>query len=443
MNNQLELRITAPNVLKFTFSSIIMMVIMSLYTVVDGTFVSRLIGTDAFSAVNIIYPLLSLTVGIGAMFGSGLTALVSIKLGAGRKKEACENLTFIVLFAIAFGFVLAVLSFLFIDPIIYALGSNEQIYPYCRDYVLPLLLFFPANILQLQFQSLYVADGKPQIGLGVTIIGGLTNIILDYVFIAVLDMGIAGAAWGTGLGYSIPAVYGLCYFAFNKKGNLYFVKPKSDFKVLVKAAVNGSSEMVSNLSTSVTTLLFNVIMMRLLGQNGVAAISILLYLDFVMVAVSLGYSMGTAPLFSFNYGRGNEENLKKLFRISLKFCAVFGISVTAGSILLARPLTAIFTSPGTEVYELAVAGLKIYAFNYLFKGFNLFSSAMFTAFGDGRVSAILSFLRTLVFLTTTLLGLSVLLGVTGVWIASPAAELMAFALSIYYVWKSRKTYGYV
>lgn len=443
MNNQLELRITAPNVLKFTFSSIIMMVIMSLYTVVDGTFVSRLIGTDAFSAVNIIYPLLSLTVGIGAMFGSGLTALVSIKLGAGRKKEACENLTFIVLFAIAFGFVLAVLSFLFIDPIIYALGSNEQIYPYCRDYVLPLLLFFPANILQLQFQSLYVADGKPQIGLGVTIIGGLTNIILDYVFIAVLDMGIAGAAWGTGLGYSIPAVYGLCYFAFNKKGNLYFVKPKSDFKVLVKAAVNGSSEMVSNLSTSVTTLLFNVIMMRLLGQNGVAAISILLYLDFVMVAVSLGYSMGTAPLFSFNYGRGNEENLKKLFRISLKFCAVFGISVTTGSILLARPLTAIFTSPGTEVYELAVAGLKIYAFNYLFKGFNLFSSAMFTAFGDGRVSAILSFLRTLVFLTTTLLGLSVLLGVTGVWIASPAAELMAFALSIYYVWKSRKTYGYV
>lgn len=443
MNNQLELRITAPNVLKFTFSSIIMMVIMSLYTVVDGTFVSRLIGTDAFSAVNIIYPLLSLTVGIGAMFGSGLTALVSIKLGAGRKKEACENLTFIVLFAIAFGFVLAVLSFLFIDPIIYALGSNEQIYPYCRDYVLPLLLFFPANILQLQFQSLYVADGKPQIGLGVTIIGGLTNIILDYIFIAVLDMGIAGAAWGTGLGYSIPAVYGLCYFAFNKKGNLYFVKPKSDFKVLVKAAVNGSSEMVSNLSTSVTTLLFNVIMMRLLGQNGVAAISILLYLDFVMVAVSLGYSMGTAPLFSFNYGRGNEENLKKLFSISLKFCAVFGIAVTAGSILLARPLTAIFTSPGTEVYELAVTGLKIYAFNYLFKGFSLFSSAMFTAFGDGRVSAILSFLRTLVFLTATLLGLSALFGVTGVWFASPVAELMAFALSIFYIWKSRKVYGYV
>lgn len=443
MNNQLELRITAPNVLKFTFSSIIMMVIMSLYTVVDGTFVSRLIGTDAFSAVNIIYPLLSLTVGIGAMFGSGLTALVSIKLGAGRKKEACENLTFIVLFAIAFGFVLAVLSFLLIDPIIYALGSNEQIYPYCREYVLPLLLFFPANILQLQFQSLYVADGKPQIGLGVTIIGGLTNIILDYVFIAVLDMGIAGAAWGTGLGYSIPAIYGLCYFAFNKKGNLYFVKPKADFRVLVKAAVNGSSEMVSNLSTSVTTLLFNVIMMRLLGQNGVAAISILLYLDFVMVAVSLGYSMGTAPLFSFNYGRGNEENLKKLFSISLKFCAVFGIAVTAGSILLARPLTAIFTSPGTEVYELAVTGLKIYAFNYLFKGFSLFSSAMFTAFGDGRVSAILSFLRTLVFLTATLLGLSALFGVTGVWFASPVAELMAFALSIFYIWKSRKTYGYV
>lgn len=442
MNNALEQRISAPFVLKFTFSSIIMMVIMSLYTVVDGTFVSRLVGTDAFSAVNIIYPLQSLTIGLGAMFGSGLTALVSIKLGAGRKKEACENLTFIVLFAMLLGFVISILSYIFLDPIIYALGSNEAIYPYCRDYALPLLFFFPASILQLQFQSLYVADGKPHIGLIVTIIGGLTNVLLDYVFIAVLHMGIAGAALGTGLGYSIPAVYGLYYFAFNKKGNLVFVKPKSDFRALLSAAANGSSEMVSNLSTSVTTLLFNVIMMRLLGQNGVAAIGILLYLDFVLTAVSFGYSMGTAPLFSFNYGRGNEENLKKLFRISIGFSLLFGMAVTAGTVLLSHPLAGIFTPAGTDVYELAAAGLKIYAFNYLFKGLSVFSSAMFTAFGDGRVSAILSFMRTFVFLTATLLGLSALFGVTGVWYSSPAAELMAFALSTFYIWKLRKKYRY-
>ena len=295
----LERKITVPSILKFALPSMVMMVVMSLYTVVDGMFVSRLVGTDAFSAVNIVYPLLSFVIALGTMFGTGITAIVSRKLGEGKQQEACENVTFITLFAVGLGIVITVLSFVFLEKIIYMLGANEDIYAYCYAYAFPLLFFQPANILQLEFQSLFVANGKPHIGLTVTVAGGLANVILDYVFIGVLNMGIAGAAVATGIGYCIPAFFSVFYFTFNRKAELHFVKPKMDWKVLLNSMTNGSSEMVSNLSGSITTFLFNIIMMRLVGNEGVAAISILLYLDFVLIAISLGYSMGVAPLFSF------------------------------------------------------------------------------------------------------------------------------------------------
>lgn len=442
MSNRLDQNITAASVLKFTLPSIVMMVVMSLYTVVDGTFVSRLVGTDAFSAVNIVYPLLSVTIGLGTMFGTGMTAIVSRKLGEGKRKEANQILSFITLSAILLGVVLSGVCLVFLEDIIYLMGANEAIYGECYAYLFPLVFFFVPNILQLMFQSLYVADGKPHIGLVTTILGGLTNVVLDYVFIAWFHMGIAGAAVATGLGYSIPALYGLYYFSCNTRGNFRFARPKADFRVLAHAASNGSSEMVNYLSSSVTTFLFNVIMMRLVGQDGVAAVSILLYLDFVLVAICLGYSMGAAPLISFNYGRMDQEKLKKLFCISVGFCIVVSAVMTAGTILFSNPLSAIFTSRGTSVYELAAAGLKIYAISYLFKGFNIFASAMFTAFGDGRTSAVLSFMRTLVFLVVLLIGLSALFGVTGVWWAPVLAEVLAFVLAAGAVVKYRKTYHY-
>lgn len=443
MNITLDRKITAGSLLKFTLPSIVMMVIMSLYTVVDGVFVSRLVNTDAFSAVNIVYPMLSVVIALGTMFGTGTTAIVSRKLGEGKRQEANENLTFIIVFTIILGVVLSVLAFLFLKPLITLLGANDEIYGYCYDYAFPLMFFLPANILQTQFQALFIANGKPQVGLTVTILGGLANVFLDYFFIAVCGMGISGAAIATGIGYSIPALYGLAYFTWNKKANLFFVKPKTDWRVLLRASSNGSSEMVSNLSGSVTTFLFNIIMMRLIGPKGVAAISILLYLDFVMIAISLGYSMGVAPLFSYNYGKGDRDRLKKLFRISAGFCFGTGIILTAITLLFSEQLAGIFTKRGTEVFELAVTGLNIYAFSSLFKGYNIFASAMFTAFGNGTISALLSFVRTFLFLVVSLISLSVLFGLDGVWYALPLAEIFSIVLSAVCTIAYRKKYHYI
>lgn len=414
---------------------------MSLYTVVDGTFVSRLVGTNAFSAVNIVYPLLSVTIGLSTMFGTGLTAIVSRKLGEVKEEEARQNLTFVLLATILHGVEVTLLCFFFLEDIIRALGANDEIFQDCWDYAFPLVFFFGANILQLQFQTLYVACGKPYMGLATTVLGGLANVVLDYLFIARFHMGVAGAAIATGIGYALPTVYGLMYFTFSRKGTLYFVKPKADF-CLLHTMANGSAEMVNNLSTSVTTFLFNIIMMRMLGQNGVAAVSILLYLDFGLIAIALGYSLGVAPLFSYNYGSGEEEKLKRLFQMSTQFSFAVGAVMTTGTILFAKQLAGIFTHQGTPVYGLAVSGLGIYALSYLFKGYNVFASALFTAFGDGRTSAILSFLRTFVFLSASLLELSSLFGVEGVWFATPVAELLSLALSLFYLIRCRRRYGY-
>lgn len=440
--NPLSQPIKLSSVLRFTLPTMVTMVVMSLYTVVDGAFVSHLAGTEALSAVNLMYPLVSIIVGLGTMFGSGMAALASIKLGEGKQREACQSFTYIALCSVAVAVVISCICLICLDPIIYASGSDLSLYHLCRDYALPLLFFFPASILQLLFMTLYVVDGKPHIGLYVTIAGGVANVALDYLFIAELGMGIKGAAVATGIGYSIPALYGIVYFSLNRKGSLYFTRPKFSWRTLWNAASNGSSEMVSNFSTSVTTYLFNIILMRLAGPDGVAAITILLYLDFILIAVSLGYSMGVAPLISYNYGCADHDKLNRLFRTSTVFCLSTGAAVTIATILFAGPLTSIFAKEGTAVYEMAVYGLRIYALSYLMKSYNIFSSAMFTAFGNGMVSALLSFLRTLVFLSGSLVGLSYLFGIDGIWPATPVAETMSLLLSMCFVIKYRNIYHY-
>lgn len=442
MKHSLAIEITARSLLKFTMPSIIMMLVMSLYTVVDGVFVANLINTDAFSAVNIAYPLLSFVIAIGTMFGTGLSAIVSQKIGEGKKQEACENMTFIVVFTMVLATVLAVVAFVTLDGLVAMLGANAETAAYCRAYLFPLLFFIPAYMLQIQFQSLFVANGKPGAGLVVTVLGGVTNIVLDYVFIKYCGWGISGAAIATGLGACIPALYGLYCFGIERKALLHFVKPHADWRVLLHTMTNGSSEMVSNLSAAVTTLLFNIIMMRFLGSQGVAAIGIVLYLDFVLIAISLGYSIGVAPLFSFNNGCGNTQKLGKLYRLSVLYCVVTGVSMALVTVLFARQLTAIFTPEGSPVFELAVTGLRICAISYVMKGFNIFSSAVFTAFSDGRVSAILSFMRTLLFLAGSLIGLSALFGVDGVWFAQPLAEFLALGLCVFYSVRYRKAYHF-
>lgn len=442
MNNALDRRITPASLLKFTAPSIIMMIVMSLYTVVDGIFVARFVNTDAFSSINIMYPLLSVVIAVGTMFGTGATAIVSRKLGEGRRQEACENMSFVLLVSVVVGLVISVLAFVFLDQIIPLLGANDALFPYCRAYMLPLIFFLPANILQSQFHSLFVASGRPNIGLAVTILGGLANVVLDYVFVALFRWGISGAAIATGIGYLIPACYGLYFFARNKNSNLRLARPKRDWRMLRDAMTNGASEMVTNLSGCVTTFLFNILMMRLVGQDGVAAISIILYLDFVLIAICLGYSIGVAPLISYNYGCGNREKLQKLFGLSNALSVGTSLSLTVIAIVFAPQLAGIFTPPGSAVYDMATTGLRIYALGYVFKSCNVFASALFTAFGNGQVSALLSFLRTLVFLVASLLGLTALFGLNGIWWATPLAELVAFALSVFYILRYRKTYHY-
>lgn len=443
MNKALSQKITLPSLLKFTLPSMVMMVVMSLYSIVDGLFVARLIGTEAFSAVNLVFPLLGVAIALGTMFGTGLNAIVSRKLGEGRQREANENLTFVLLVVIIIGVAATVLCAVFLKDIIYMLGADEAVYGYCYDYAFPLMLFAAPCILQLVFQNLYIANGKPSIGLAMTIAGGVCNVVFDYLFIAVFQMGIAGAAIATGIGNAIPALFGLFYFALNRRGNLHFVRPKQAWSVFLHTMGNGSSEMVSNLSTSVTTFLFNIIMMRLVGHDGVAAISVLLYLDFILIAVCLGYSMGVAPLISYNYGCGNKEKLRKIFRLSMGLLTAVGVSVAALTFLFSRDLTSFFAPRDSQVFLLASAGLQIYALSYLFKGYNVFASAMFTAFSNGPVSALLSCMRTLVLLAAALIGLSILLGITGVWLACPVAEFLSLALTVFFFMKYRRRYHYI
>lgn len=440
MNQELNQPISAKSILKFTLPSIFMMVILSLYTVIDGAFVARLIGTSAFSSVNIIYPLIGLVIGIGTMFGTGMTAVVSTKMGQGKQKEANQNFTTIIIFTLVIGIVLSVVSILFLDKIVYFLGANEAIYDYCIEYAYPVIFFFSATLLQIQFQNVYVANGQPKIGLIMTIVGGIANIILDYLLIAVFSMGVAGAAIATGLSYAIPAVFGIVYFSVNRKHDIYFVKPKWDTQVVIKSMTNGSSEMVSNLSSSITTMLLNYLMMKFIGEKGVAAISIILYLDFILIAISLGYAIGIAPMISYNYGQEDRTKLKQLHKISTYFCIVVGTGMMMFTFTFAEQLANIFTPKATDVYIMAVTGLRIVSFGYLFKGFNIYASCLFTAFGNGKVSALLSFMRTFVFLVGSILGFGYLLGVNGIWMALPFAEIMAIILSIYVVRTFKKVY---
>lgn len=442
MKNAMDHPITPVFLLRFTLPSIIMMIVLSMYTVVDGTLVSHLVGTEAFSAINVVYPILGVVVALGTMFGTGTTAIVSRKLGRGDQQGANEIFSFVLSVTIVIGIVFAALVLTFLRPIITLLGANDVLFPYCYGYAFPVVCFLPMSMLQIQFQTLIVAAGRPHIGLILTIGSGIVNIVLDIVFMGIFEWGISGAAIATGIGFCIPAIFGLCYFRFNPRAAFRLVRPPHKWRQLVHAAANGSSEMVSYLSESVTTFLFNITMMRLIGQDGVAAVAIVLYLDFVLVAVSLGYAMGVAPLISYNYGKGDKANIHKIFRLSILLCLCVGVCMTLGTRLCGGVLAAVFTPAGSAVYVLAVEGLRCYGLSYLCKGCNLFASALFTAFGNGRISAFLSFLRTLCLLSGSILLMGTLFGVTGVWFAAPIAESLALCVSVLCMWRYRKVYPY-
>ncbi|MEA4853074.1 MAG: MATE family efflux transporter [Christensenella sp.] len=442
MHNLLARNITFAGTLRFTGPTILMMLFMSIYTMVDGIFVSRFVGTGALSAVNIVYPVINIVIAIAIMLSTGGSAVIAKQMGEGKPLLARRNFSMIVYIGIMIGITIMILGLFFIDPILRFLGANDAVYSYCYDYAFLLILFVPCGIMQMLFQSFFITAGKPTVGMIATFAGGIANILLDYLFIAVFKWGISGAALATGIGYSIPGFFGLFYFIFNRKGSLFLTKTKWDGKIVSRICLNGSSEMVTNLSVAVTTFLFNIMMMRLLGENGVAAITIILYTQYLMNAVFLGYSGGVAPLFSYNYGAQGIAQLKKLLRYSLIFVGITSIAVFMISIFGAGYIVAIFAPPGSMVFDVADRGMLLFSFAFLVMGFNIFVSSLFTALNNGKISALLSFLRTFLFISAMILILPNFLGVDGIWLALPIAEGCAFVFSFVFLLKKRTQYHY-
>lgn len=442
MNNKLGKNFNFISLISFTLPTMIMMIFMSLYTMVDGVFISQFVSTTALSALNIVFPVISIVFAVGIMFATGSSAIIAKELGEGKIQEARRHFSFITLVGIIFGVCFTIFGIIFLEPLVWAMGANEATFQLGCDYLFIMLMFTPMAILQMLFQTLFVTASKPYLGLTVTILGGITNIVFDYVFIVPMNMSIAGAAFATGLGYCVPAVFGLFYFTFFKKGTLYFVIPKFDGKMLLKSCTNGSSEMVSNLSMAVTTFLFNILMMIHAGEDGVAAITIILYAQYLLVALFLGYSSGSAPVFSFNYGCENVKMLKKIFKISIVFVSVASVFIFAVSLILADELVLVFAKPETNVYNLSMDGFYLFAVSFLFAGINIFSSAMFTAFSNGKVSATISFSRTFLFIVIALLILPLFMGITGIWIAVPVAEFLGIIVSVFFLIKNKKKYNY-
>lgn len=441
MNHSLSKKFTFGSLLMFALPTTVMMVVMSLYTIVDGVFVSRYVSTNALSSINIVYPVINIVLGISVMLSTGSCAIVAKKIGEGRPESARSAFSSIIYLNIILGLVLALLGNLFAAPLSRLLGSSDLLLEDCVTYLRWQLAFAPALMLQIQFQMYFVTEGRPGLGLFLTLLAGVANGVLDYILIVPMGMGIAGAAIATVTGYMIPAVIGLIYFACSRK-SLWLVTPKLEKGELAETCINGSSEMVTNLSSGIITFLFNLTMMHFAGEDGVAAITIIQYAQFLLNALFMGFSQGVSPVISFNYGSQNHAQLKQVFKTSLIFTLGASLVIFITAQLTGSLVVGIFAQPGTSVYALAYHGFTIFAFNFLFSGFTTFSSALFTALSNGRISAIISFVRTFGLILTCLVALPFLLGVDGVWLAIPIAEFGGMMLCLYYVRKHKCIYQY-
>lgn len=436
-----ERPVTLKNIFKFAVPTIAMTVFMSFYTMVDGLFVSNLIGTDALSAINLTAPVIQLVTAISTMLATGGSAVIMKKMGEKKAEEAREDFTFLILVNVVAGAVMCGLGYAVMDHIFAAMGLSAEVSGYCVGYLGVYLLFTIPILLMNNFTLYMIACEKAALSLVCSVAGGVLNMVLDYVFIAVLDMGIRGAAAATGLGYSVTAVAGFIVFS-RQKSLLHFKRPVLRWNVLKNAVSNGCSEMATALVTGIVTMMFNWTMLRYAGEDGVAAVTIIMYVLMFASSLYTGYSYGVAPMLSYYYGEKNHVKLKKLVAASIKVIAAISAVTVAASFLLTKPLVSVFAHPDNPVYNLAVDGNRICTVALVFIGFNIFTSGMFTALSNGVVSAVLAFSRSFVFMLAAMLVLPAILGVNGIWLATPAAELMAFALSLGMFLKYRKRYQY-
>lgn len=446
MKIQLSDHFTYNRLLRFVLPSIIMMIFTSIYSVVDGLFVSNFVGKTPFAAINMISPVLSILGSLGLMIGTGGTAIVGKTLGEGKgeKKREEANAYFSMLIYIVFiiGVVLGVVGLIFIRPLSQMLGANSMLKE-CVLYGSVILPAMPFFMLQYAFQSFFITAEKPKLGLAVTVIAGVMNIALDALFIIVFKWGLFGAAFATALSQIVGTLIAIIYFS-RKNDSLLHLTRKTKFygKVLLKACTNGSSEMVGNIAASVITMLYNFQLMRFIGEDGVAAYGVIMYVSFIFSAIYYGYAMGSAPIISYQYGAGNHEELKNMFGKSLTLTGIVGILMLFIAKVLSAPLSNIFVGYDKELFDLTIHAFEIYSFSFLFSGFTAFGSSFFTALNDGLVSALISFLRTFIFEIGSILILPIIFGIDGVWFAIVIAEIAAFFVTGFFFYRKRRKYHY-
>jgi putative MATE family efflux protein len=444
MKNQIRLsdHFTYKNLLRFVLPSIVMMVFTSIYGVVDGLFVSNYAGKTAFAAINIVMPFIMVLGGIGFMIGTGGTALVSKVLGEGDGKKANRYFSMMVLFTLLVGAVLTVIGVVFMEPVSRLLGATDDMIDDCVVYGRIVNGFTISFMLQNVFQSFLIAAEKPRLGLGATVAAGVTNMVLDALFVAVFDWGVAGAAIATGISQCVGGILPLIYFMRPNSSRLHLVPAKLELKPILSACGNGSSELMSNISSSIVSMLYNFQLLKYIGEDGVSAYGVLMYVQFVFVAIFIGYSIGCAPIVGYNYGAKNFAELKNMRKKSIRLMAASGVALAALAFLLGPPIAKIFVGYDKGLFELTVHAFQLFSFAFIFAGFNIFASSFFTALNNGAVSAAISFLRTLLFQTSSVMLLPLIFGVDGIWYAVTAAEVFASIISTVFLVVKQKKYNY-
>lgn len=440
---QLSDHFTYNKLLRFTLPSIIMMVFTSIYSVVDGFFVSNFAGKTAFASVNLIFPFIMVLGGMGFMIGTGGTALVSLVLGTGDREKANRYFSMMVYLTLLLGVILSVLGVLFTRPVAGLLGATPEMMEDCVLYGRIVLCFTATFMLQNVFQSFLIAAEKPKFGLMATVSAGVTNMFLDALFVGVFRWGVAGAALATGVSQCVGGLLPLIYFILPNTSLLRLTRAKLEIKPILQACANGSSELMSNISSSIVSMIYNFQLLRYVGENGVSAYGVLMYVQFIFIAIYIGYSIGAAPVISYHYGAGNYDELKNMLKKSAVLMAGASLVLTAAAFLLAAPLSKIFVGYDEELFALTCHAFRLFSFAFLLAGFNIFTSSFFTALNNGAISAAISFMRTLIFQNASVLILPLFFGVDGIWCAVTAAEVFAFALSAAFLLAKRGKYHYM
>ena len=443
MNIRLSDHFTYKKLLRFCLAPIVMMVFTSIYGVVDGLFVSNFVGKTSFAAINLVMPFIMILGGVGFMLGTGGSALVAKTLGEGRKEDASRYFTMTVKLTLFSGAALTIIGTAGIRPIAYLLGATDAMIGECVVYGRTVLLFNAAFMLQNVFQTFLAVAEKLKLGLFSTIAAGITNMALDALFIAGLGWGVAGAALATGLSQCVGGILPLLYFLRPNSSLLRLTKSGFDGVVLLKACANGSSELMTNISSSVVSMLYNFQLMKYAGENGVAAYGVLMYVQFIFAAVFIGYTIGSAPIVSYHYGADNHAELKNMLTKSLLLMSITGCIMTVLAQLCSAPLAKIFVGYDAELYDMTRHAFRLFSLSFILTGVNIFSSSFFTALNNGGVSAAISFLRTLVFQMLSVLALPVFFGLDGIWWAAAAAEAFACVISIAFLLAKRKKYHYL